>query len=389
MTSARTSRPELFRISLDNTGLNQILDVYDSQLKRHDDQIQELFRLIATAASKDDLQTLKADVNKDIHTGIQNMNSQITEIKSDDRIPNLLSKSDSLAKKLTACDTQNQQNTSHLQTIASAFAALNKAQATLDASLPRTLLNATQHVTHTFTKIFEALRDLKTQVDNPPPPPEPPRIDLSGLHPHDAEEVPFQETHSLPDLTEFTDIRDSVAYIYEAAPRIQAILNAHHSKIEELDVRPPPEAVHSDENLMQELVNKIRTAMAAMSRELNELRTSVEGTKTLTRADVARMIRDMQAPEDNDETAIGCVHCIACGREIRQVVGALPAEEVDKALGVPPSSVVRTSSTAGQLGQMFGTGSPLEHIMDSPRAPRPIRRPRIVKQQQPQYRYST
>jgi hypothetical protein len=83
------------------------------------------------------------------------------------------------------------------------------------------------------------------------------------------------------------------------------------------------------------------------------------------------------------------VHCIACGREIRQVVGALPAEELDKALGVQPSSVVRTSSTAGQLAQMFGTGSPLEQTLDSPRAPRPIRRPRIVKQQQPQYRSST
>jgi hypothetical protein len=129
------------------------------------------------------------------------------------------------------------------------------------------------------------------------------------------------------------------------------------------------------EAVVRDLLDRVNGSIAGLSKELADLRGTIDGA--LTRADVTRIVRGMlRAEENQDQTAIGTVHCIACGRQMRQVSGALSEESAVRMLGEPPLSLAKFPTPASPIGQVFGSPGSLDRI-DSPRSAKPAKRPRI------------
>ena len=184
-----------------------------------------------------------------------------------------------------------------------------------------------------------------------------PKIDLSGLNLRPEPKIEFDEPPDLPKLEKFKDVESTVDYIYEVIPKLQAILNCYHDKIDSL---PNTEL---DRDFLSELMDKIRGSMAGMAKEVEDLKNNMN--KGLTRADVARMIREMSTVEgESDQTSVGCVKCIACGRDMRQVAGAMSEDEATRTMGPPPMSMAMSEN--GGVGQVYS------RVMDrdSPESPR-------------------
>ena len=213
------------------------------------------------------------------------------------------------------------------------------------------------------------MKELKTA---PPPPPQvverevvreaEPQIDLSGLNLRPDCTMEFEEPPTLPKLEKFDKVESSVDYMYEMVPKLQAILNCYHEKIDSL---PNTEL---DRDFLGELMDKLRGSMAGMSRELEDLKNNV--SKGVSRADVAKMIREMMHVDtEPDQTSVGCVKCIACGRDMRQVAGAMPEEEATRTMGAPPQSMATASDYGPSIGHVYARTMERDSL-ESPRAGR-------------------
>jgi bacterioferritin-associated ferredoxin len=179
----------------------------------------------------------------------------------------------------------------------------------------------------------------------------------------------FNDPPNLPPLHKFSELTEPVDYIYQLVPILQAILNCFKDRITDLD-RPFPA-----ESAIRALLDQIGAAIAGLANELAELRAAMH--KALTRADVIRIVKGMLTMEEvADQTAVGVVKCIACGREMRQVAGALTEEDALRLLGEPSTSLVRVPSIGVPLNQLFASPKSFDSV-DSPRAARPARRPRV------------
>jgi Skp family chaperone for outer membrane proteins len=372
-------RTDLIQVVLDSSAMTQLLDRYESQLKRHGEQIQELFRLVTSLPTKSDFDRLRAEVRDEAQAIVRDLNPKVHALEKDARnTDGLRDDFNSLSEHVDECESQLKKTSDHVQTIASAYASLARTSAPLDSDLPRTLFNTSQHVHSNFTKIFDTLKDLRNRIDTcydsasaipREVTVEAPKIDLSKLHLRGESPATFEDPPDLPELHRFSEIAEPVDYIYELVPRLQGILRCHHAKISSLE-RPPPE--------LQDMLERVRASMARMGRELEELRGKLG--QGVSRSDVARMIRNSHGVDDDDggdETAVGIVHCIACGREMRQVVGAMTEHEALRVLGAPVTSI---PIATGTIGQMYTNSKTINRNRESPRSVRPPRRPKVVKQ---------
>lgn len=428
-----SQRPELFQVSFDGSGLSGVLDGHDSRMDQHDAKIQELFDMMRKMATKDDLDALRNelkacitaeigglraemddkvdrmckkigelegkmdqalggnDMNAELEDKLSALSKKVDGVESDvddvsKKVKKMTEKVDDVSKTVEACDTKVNENRAFIQSVASAYAGLNRATATLDGTLHRTLGGSTEKVKADFAKIFEALKDLTKRMNGQETTgpvvversvvQEPTKIDLSHLNLRSAESVEFDDHPELPDIYKFCDIENSVDYMYQLVPKLQSILDCYHNKISTI-----PNG-DQDRQFLSDLIDKIRNAMMEMSRELESLKNSMG--KSLTKAEVARMIREMtNVEEDNPQTAVGCVKCIACGRDMRQVAGAMTEDEALKMLGAPPNSVAVFPPGIGAVGQQFARTLDRESL-DSPRSTRPARKVKVVKQYRPQ-----
>ena len=400
------SRQDLLSVSFG--GLVKVLDDNESHLHKHDEQIQELYNLLRNFATKDDLDQLRnelkdtldkelaairADLKDQMEQFKKEMNDKFQEMRSDlDKAIEQAKNSkddryDALSKRIDNCESKSDENRGFIQTIANAYAGLSRQTASLDGSLQRTMGGSTEKVNRDFTNIFEQLKNLKQltkelkaaqqqkPIEREVVVQAEPKIDLSGLSLRPDCTIDFEEQPALPKLAKFDNVESSVDYIYEMVPKLQAILYCYHDKIGSLP------NTDLDRSFLTDLIDKIKNAMAAMAKELEDLRNSMN--KGLTRADVAKMIREMmQAEEDNDQTAIGCVRCIACGRDMRQVSGAMTEDEAFKTLGAAPNSVAMFPDIGGALGQMYSKTLDRDSL-ESPRATRPFRKCKVTKQFRP------
>lgn len=306
--------------------------------------------------------------------------------RRDEELAALKEEMKNMSRKVDKCESSSNDNRTHIQTIATAYAGLSKTTASLDSSLPRVLSNSTDQVNQNFSKIFAQLKQLKNKMNEKPAvtersiveiQPEPIKIDLSNLNPRPSCKVEFEDPPDLPRLEKFNEIESSVDYIYEMVPKLQAILDCHHDKISSL----PDSSL--DRDFLNELIEKIRNAMAGMAKDLDDLKNNMN--KGLTKADVARMIREMMntADDDPEQTSVGCVKCIACGRDMRQVAGAMTEDEALRTLGEAPNSVAMFPDIGGgSMGQMYSRTLDRDGL-ESPRSKRPFRKCKVTKQFRP------
>jgi uncharacterized phage infection (PIP) family protein YhgE len=345
---------------------------------------------------KADQTTMKSDLAA-VQTGMAEMQTEQAALKADVSAvrseheglkADFASLRSSLEARVSECENQAKNLTGYLQSVAHSFAMLNKTTAALDPNLGRTLMKSASHVNQNFVNIFERLKQLETgaavvrdRPDFAPPPTiiqsaptivqSTPAIDLSPLQLRPAESRSFHDPPTLPPLHKFRDLTEPVDYIYQLLPTLQAILNCFKDRISELDRPFPAEAA------IRALLDQISAAVAGLTNELADLRAAMQ--KALTRADVIRIVKGMLTMEEvADQTAIGVVRCIACGREMRQVAGALTEEDALRMLGEPTTSLVRVPSIGVPFNQMFQSPKSFESV-DSPRSTRPARRPRIRK----------
>lgn len=81
------------------------------------------------------------------------------------------------------------------------------------------------------------------------------------------------------------------------------------------------------------------------------------------------------------QTAVGRMRCMACGREIPQVVGAITEDEAQRILGPPPNSQVYRGKTTN-YGVLYREKEGFDSgIVESPRSIRPFKPATRVKKQ--------
>jgi hypothetical protein len=121
------------------------------------------------------------------------------------------------------------------------------------------------------------------------------------------------------------------------------------------------------------MIEKLRRGIVEMDNEIGELRKHL--ARSLSRADVMGMIAQALAVAGTEpvETAVGAVRCIACGKEIRHVVGALAEADAIRRFGVPTNTLALQQITGGgRVGELYSSPEQLQGI-ESPRAVRAFR----------------
>ncbi|OHT03375.1 hypothetical protein TRFO_29240 [Tritrichomonas foetus] len=296
---------------------------------------------------------------------------------------------------------QNDENRNFIKTIASAYASVNKTEAELDPTLQRTLNTTSETISRNFKRIFDALKSPQLGLNGSRPNspsggglssprgvsaarndarrgseidgPLPPELDLSDLN-FVGSEIPasFNEVPQLPQIYKFDTLPESVQYLYDSFPKLQGYLKAMHDKVDDLasnqDRMRATSGSAFDPSVYDNLVASVRKALNDMSADVDELRRSKKG---LSKADVLDIIRSMINTHDeldNDETSVGYVKCIACGRDIRQVAGAMTEEQATRTLGNPSNSLVVNRDKS--YGQVYGDNID-RSFLDSPRSIRP------------------
>jgi hypothetical protein len=74
------------------------------------------------------------------------------------------------------------------------------------------------------------------------------------------------------------------------------------------------------------------------------------------------------------QTAVGRMKCMACGRDIPQVTGALTEAEAHRALGSAPNSMVYKAGAPAKVGVVYQTKEGFDSgIVESPRSIRPFK----------------
>jgi hypothetical protein len=139
-----------------------------------------------------------------------------------------------------------------------------------------------------------------------------------------------------------------------------------------------------DRAALEALLERLRRAIADMDNELSELRRGLG--RNLTRADVLAMIAEALSANGRDlpETAVGTVRCIACGRENRQMAGALAEADAIRRYGNPTNTLAIHQVAGGnRVAELYSSPDQLQGI-ESPRSARPFRAAvKISKQSMP------
>jgi hypothetical protein len=58
----QSGRLELFRVVVDNSGINQVVDQFESRLKQHDGQVEELFWLVNNHPTKGGIDKYRSEM---------------------------------------------------------------------------------------------------------------------------------------------------------------------------------------------------------------------------------------------------------------------------------------------------------------------------------------
>jgi hypothetical protein len=188
----------------------------------------------------------------------------------------------------------------------------------------------------------------------------------------------WNEPPDLPALRKFESHENAIEYIYRLMPKLQGYLNAIHLKLTDVDNQLPAFARREDTDGAEANVADLSQSVEMLAKHLQDMRGMMG--KMANKDEIVAALRKVHAPPAQGpdmRTAIGCVKCMACGRDMAQVSGAMPEEEATKMLGAPPNCVATGSPSALPFAPMY-TANTMEafdtaRIIESPRAGRSFR----------------
>ena len=195
-------------------------------------------------------------------------------------------------------------------------------------------------------------------------------FDFSSVKPYPSVTAHWRDPPNLPTVTQFQNMHDFVDYFYRLMPKLQAHLSAIQQKV----VDNASDTIDKiDKNLVERMFDKFQNMLNELRNRLLELKDAVE--QTATREEINEMLNNLLSDIGNDgQTAIGRVHCIACGREASCVTGARPEHELIRTIGEPSNSIAFRHSMNHTVGLQFGGRDGFDsEIIESPRSIRPYR----------------
>jgi hypothetical protein len=152
-------------------------------------------------------------------------------------------------------------------------------------------------------------------------------------------------------------------------PKLQAHLTAVQGKVADLAREIETKA---DRGLVEKMYDRFQLMGTELKNGLEDLKRALE--LTATREEINGIIEDLlESMNMETETSVGRVKCIACGREMNKVAGALTEAEISRALGTPPNSIAFNTG-APPIGVAYQSREGFDGaIVESPRAVRPFR----------------
>lgn len=408
---------------------NRIKELGDSLKSQVDDHLQQSSNSMSDMLNQLKEQ-IKEDISKDIESKIgenvqkkleenidaiknscenqlqedavnQNDNSNQQQLTEDELFEKLTpeEKITKMREQLKELKELVDENREYIQCMCSAYTGIAKTDAELGPTLNRSLNNTTETISRNFKRIFDALKTANnpnsttstdqdsskstsakqvqlgsTVGNNSLENRYPPEIDISDLN-FVGSEIPasFEEVPQLPQIYKFQTLPEAVQYLYDSIPKLQGYLNAIHQKVADGSSNSLLNDSNAsngnyDPSSYDKLLSSVRKALNDMSGEIEELRRTKKG---LTKRDVIDIVKDLIGDdhEQDDETSVGYVRCIACGREMRQVTGAMTEEQATKRLGNASNTLA-----VDKAQPMYGSLNLSErNFIDSPRS---IRSPR-------------
>ncbi|KAH0789330.1 hypothetical protein GPJ56_006781 [Histomonas meleagridis] len=394
------------RIQIDESDLEKELKQMEKKLDQHEKMILDLQRLIKDMSLQNnimkEIQDKTSELEKRIDLIENNLNSKIKDLEGKyegrlldtanminkankerfdsikDLIPNSHKKEDINDKLKFLEDTVHKNGAklnstrAHLQAIASSISLFNDTFANLDETLPNVLNASVTSVKKTLKHISDCIRALKKQKK---PPPEviqnvesPQNIDLSSYQPYPSISADWRDSPRLPPIDKFENIGEVVDYIYKLIPNLQAHLFAIHDKIISDNSEISNKA---DKSLVEKMFEKFQSIIGELNGKFDELKDYLE--QTATREEINDIIKELTLNNEN-QTSVGRLKCIACGRDIPQVTGATTEEEAQRLLGPPPNSILMNSRVTNSTGLQFQSMDGFDSaIIETPRSIRPFR----------------
>ena len=420
------------RLQLDESFLEKAFKQVTDRLDRHEEMILELQRLLKEKPDRTEIQELHNSISKEIESKTSEIYKKIDDLESrlKDKIKDLeenfenrlmdtanminltmRQKFDDLEHRLpTGLGSQDNELTERLQTleetvfnngkklhltreavqqIASAISLFNNTSAKLDNNLFDTLKKSVTSVTSNIQSLFAALAQLKdvvsaqTIIDRRSN--EPVTVtregsndfDITSIHPYPSMVAHWRDPPELPLIHPFLNMGEVVDYIYRLVPKLQAHLTAMQAKIVE---NASDILGKVDKSLVEKMFEKFQSVIGEMAGRVDELKDAIE--QTATRDEINDMVEDiLNSMNQEGQTAVGRMRCMACGREIPQVVGAITEDEAQRILGPPPNSQVYRGKTSN-YGVLYREKDGFDSgIVESPRSIRPFKPATRVKKQ--------
>jgi predicted nucleic acid-binding Zn-ribbon protein len=195
-------------------------------------------------------------------------------------------------------------------------------------------------------------------------------VNFAELRPYPPSIVHWTDPPVLPGIRQFNDMAAVVDYIYRLIPKLQAHLSAIHVKVVDLDQLLESKA---DRSLMEKMFDRFQAVTGELKSGMDDLKEGLE--ETATRDEINGIVDEIfNQMNVESQTSIGRVKCIACGRDIHKVAGALTEGEIARALGTPPNSMAFHSSVSPPIGMQFTSREGFNSaITESPRAVRPFK----------------
>ena len=193
-------------------------------------------------------------------------------------------------------------------------------------------------------------------------------FDITSIHPYPPVAAHWRDPPELPPIHPFLNIGEVVDYIYRIVPRLQAHMTAMQAKI----VENAGEISNKVERMViEKMFEKFQTVISGLSKRVAELKEGYD--RTPSRDEINSIVTSMiKMISQESQTSIGRLRCIACGREIPQVTGAMSEDEAINALGPVSNSTVFHVHEPSNIGVRYGDTEHFDsEIVEAPLSIRP------------------
>jgi hypothetical protein len=206
-------------------------------------------------------------------------------------------------------------------------------------------------------------------------------LNFSDYRPYPPIVAHWSDPPELPGIYPFPSMGNWLDYFYRMVPKLQAHLTAIHSKVADLNHEF---TVKMDRGFLEKMYDTFQSIVAELKNGFEELKHGLE--ETATREEINGIIENLFGSMNIEtETSVGRVKCIACGREMNKVVGALTETEISRALGTPPNSIAfHAGPAAAPIGVAYQSRDGFDGVsVESPRAVRPFRQAQARRKWKP------